>query len=378
MTEKKESAKSKHYKLKEACIRLAEGHPFYSDVPITTPLEALAVMRRELSRYDREVLCVVNLNTRMKPINFNIVSVGELNQSIVSIPNVLKSGILSNAESFLMLHNHPSGEIMPSEDDIKTTLKVVEAGKIMGISCLDHIIIGGGSGDYFSMREEKTVDFTSQTISMTAEDILRTGEKGTPYEGGTEKMARNSVREPLPVPDFVKEAEEQMAKTAREGKTAVPGMREEVTIKFGKGLAEPFQSKDGREFMRIMIPNQDQSDKTPWASFVLPAKAVHENQYGKGLWAKIPADGTTIVSKPVLKGQDEQGKNIWDDQKTKVPNSELKGMVEAYKTRAPLEKSAQPKESAREKLDALVKDTASKVAVDKPKAKTKSKKGPEL
>lgn len=53
-------------------------------------------------------------------------------------------------------------------------------------------------------------------------------------------------------------------------------------------------------------------------------------------------------------------------------------MVESYKTRAPQEKSAQPKESAREKLDALVKDTASKVAVDKPKAKTKSKKGPEL
>ena len=56
--------------------------------------------------------------------------------------------------------------------------------------------------------------------------------------------------------------------------------------------------------MRIMIPNQDQSDKTPWASFVLPAKAVHENQYGKGLWAKIPADGTTVVTKPVLKGQE--------------------------------------------------------------------------
>jgi hypothetical protein len=63
--------------------------------------------------------------------------------------------------------------------------------------------------------------------------------------------------------------------------------------------------------MRILIPNQDPGDKTPWASFVLPAKAVHENQYGKGLWAKIPAEGTTVVTKPVLKGQDEQGKNIY-------------------------------------------------------------------
>ena len=131
-----------------------------------------------------------------------------------------------------------------------------------------------------------------------------------------------------------------------------------------------------------MILNQDQSDKTPWASFVLPAKAVHENQYGKGLWAKIPADGTTVVSKPVLKGQDEQGKNIWEDQKTKVPNRELKGMVEAYKTKAPQardQKEAEPKESAREKLDALVKETAAKLSPEKtPKAKTKAKKGPEL
>ena len=111
---------------------------------------------------------------------------------------------------------------------------------------------------------------------------------------------------------------------------------------------------------------------------MLPAKAVHENQYGKGLWAKIPADGTTVVTKPMLQGQDDSGKNIWQDVKTQVPNTELKAMVESYKTRAPQEKSAQPKESAREKLDALVKDTASKVAVDKPKAKTKSKKGPEL
>lgn len=154
--------------------------------------------------------------------------------------------------------------------------------------------------------------------------------------------------------------------------------REEVTIKFGKGLAEPFTSKDGKEFMRITIPNQDPADKTPWASFVLPAKAVHENQYGKGLWVKIPADGTTTVTKPTLMGQDDAGKNVWQDVKTEVPNRDLKAMVEAYKTRAPQKKATEHRESAREKLDALVKDTAAKVSIDKPKAKTKAKKGPEL
>lgn len=56
---------------------------------------------------------------------------------------------------------------------------------------------------------------------------------------------------------------------------------EEITLHFGKGTVEPFTAKDGREMLKIVIPNADRSDHTPWASFVLPAKAVHENQYGK-------------------------------------------------------------------------------------------------
>ena len=65
-------------------------------------------------------------------------------------------------------------------------------------------------------------------------------------------MPENTRNENVQVPDFVQEAEAQIAKEAREGKTAeAPEKREEVTIKFGKGLAEPFTAKDGREFTRI-------------------------------------------------------------------------------------------------------------------------------
>ena len=106
---------------------------------------------------------------------------------------------------------------------------------------------------------------------------------------------------------------------------------EEITLHFGKGTVKPFTAKDGREMLKIVIPNADRSDHTPWASFVLPAKAVHENQYGKGLWAKIPADGHTTLTKPYLAGQGEDGKNIWKDEKTTVSNRELKSMVEFYK-----------------------------------------------
>ena len=88
--------------------------------------------------------------------------------------------------------------------------------------------------------------------------------------------------------------------------------KEELTIKFAKGVcSEPFMSKDGKELVRIKIPNADENDHRPWQSFVLGANQVHENQYGKGLWAKIPADGTTTVTKAVQVGE-RDGKRLWE------------------------------------------------------------------
>ena len=108
--------------------------------------------------------------------------------------------------------------------------------------------------------------------------------------------------------------------------------REELTIKFAKGLAETFTSKSGKELVRIKIPNIDPDDHSPWMSFVLPAKAVHENQYGKGLWAKIPADGTTTVSQSERR-ETEEGAHIWKRLDTVLTNQQLKMLVENYKNR---------------------------------------------
>ena len=137
---------------------------------------------------------------------------------------------------------------------------------------------------------------------------------------------------------------------------------EELTIKFGKGLAEPFTGKDGKDYMRILIPNTDAADHSPWASFVLPAKSVHENKFGKGLWAKIPAEGHTTVTKPE-RTDGIDGEIVWENRKESVPNAELKSMVEAYKTKAP--KDLDKRESVRGKLDALAKETAEKLSPDK-------------
>ena len=110
--------------------------------------------------------------------------------------------------------------------------------------------------------------------------------------------------------------------------------RKEVTIKFGKGLMEePFMSKSGKELVEIKIPNTDRKDTRPWESFVVPANYVHENQFGKGMWMKLPEAGRTRLSRSVLQGQDENGRNIWGRESREIPNVELKALMETYKTK---------------------------------------------
>ena len=107
----------------------------------------------------------------------------------------------------------------------------------------------------------------------------------------------------------------------------------EVTLKFGKGcVGDEFQGKDGKSYRQIMIPPNEET-KQPWQTFVVRSNQVHENQYGKGMWCKLPAEGSTTVTKSVAKGVDEDGKTIWENEKTKIPNKELKKMVESYKNK---------------------------------------------
>lgn len=350
----KVSEDAKRSTLKEVRIRLAPGRSLYSDVPLSSPAAAMEVMRREMAQFDREVLCTVNLNRRLRPINFNIVSVGSLCGSPADIPNILKSGILSNAYGFLLLHNHPSGDVSPSAEDIRATKRCVEAGKLLGLPCLDHILIGGGNGTFLSLRESGLVDFhtdVSLPVSLQADGV---GEGGTHY--GKDVKGEKKMTEERKSPQA-------------EPRTG----RDEITIKFGRGLAQSFRAKSGKVFSWILIPNRDPADKTPWASFVLPENVVHENKYGKGLWAKIPAEGTTVISKPVVTGKDETGANIWTDEKIRVTNRELKALVEAYKERGLPPREDKPRESAVEKLNMPSPGSVAKAEREKPKLQTKTK-----
>lgn len=145
------------YELKQVQVRLrlAEAEPLYSAEAITSPEKAANVMAGVLSEMDREYCCVVNLDGSNHPINFNIVSIGDVNHAAVPIQNVFKAAILSNASSIMLLHNHPSGSLNPSNDDIELTKRIIEAGKIMNIPVLDHLIIVGGTAEIVSIREER-------------------------------------------------------------------------------------------------------------------------------------------------------------------------------------------------------------------------------
>ena len=105
-----------------------------SQIPLTSPEGAAAVMRDVLKELDREWVCVVNMDNHLKPVNFNIVSIGSINQSLAPIQNILKSGILSNCSNIMLMHNHPSGDNEPSREDIQLTKRLVEAAKLMDMN----------------------------------------------------------------------------------------------------------------------------------------------------------------------------------------------------------------------------------------------------
>lgn len=149
----------KKYKLDQVSVRLklCEEKPLYSTEQIDTPRRAIEVMKDMLRQLDREYVCVVNLDNANRPINFNIVSMGSINASIVSMRELLKSAILSNSTSIILMHNHPSYHMekpKPSPEDNMTTLNVMVATDLLGLSLQDHIIVSGGTGSIYSYRTE--------------------------------------------------------------------------------------------------------------------------------------------------------------------------------------------------------------------------------
>ena len=139
-------------------IRLVKEPSLYSEKILDSPQTVVELMAKELAQYDREVFCVLNMKNNGQVINMNMVSVGSINASLVIPREVFKSSILANASAIIGLHNHPSGNVNPSNEDMLVTRKLQQCGQLLGIELLDHIIVGGTNEKMFSFREKKMLN----------------------------------------------------------------------------------------------------------------------------------------------------------------------------------------------------------------------------
>lgn len=131
----------------KAAVELANRVDGYSEMGtrliLKTPEDVAALVKGRLKEKKREYFLTVLLDTRNQLIKIAEISIGSLDTSIVHPREVFKEAISASAAAVILVHNHPSGDTEASEDDIQLTKRLAEAGEIVGIDVLDHVIIGG-------------------------------------------------------------------------------------------------------------------------------------------------------------------------------------------------------------------------------------------
>ena len=149
--------------LKTITWKIRDAAEVYVDIPkvnvksltkITCPKDLYQQFKFLFVNETVEKFTVFWLSSANKVTGFEIVSVGTLNSSVVSPREVFRGAIVNNCVNIIVAHNHPSGNIEPSNEDIAITKKLVECGKIMEINIFDHIIFGDG---YSSLVERRVI-----------------------------------------------------------------------------------------------------------------------------------------------------------------------------------------------------------------------------
>ncbi|WP_226668697.1 RadC family protein [Metabacillus litoralis] len=151
--DKKEKKKVSAKRVNIVSVKLVkESSLLYKERSIRSPNDGYQLMKLFLEDKDREHFIVASLDTKNQPVSINVCHIGSLNASIVHPREVMKAAVLSNAASIIVGHNHPSGKTEPSKEDLEVTKRLKEAGKIIGIDVLDHIIVGD---ETFTSLKEK-------------------------------------------------------------------------------------------------------------------------------------------------------------------------------------------------------------------------------
>lgn len=132
----------------KACLEIARrwgNTPKYfkeKSKKASSPEEIAGVLKSKIGHFKKEHFVLVSLDTRNNILGIDTISIGTLNASLVHPREMFEAAIRHHAASVIVAHNHPSGDPLPSDEDLKVTTRLQEAGKILGIQILDHVIIG--------------------------------------------------------------------------------------------------------------------------------------------------------------------------------------------------------------------------------------------
>jgi len=132
--------------------RLVAEHPEERPT-VSSPQDVLNLVGTEMSLLEQEQLRVVLLDTRNRVLAISTVYVGSANTSLLRVGELFRDAIRHNAVALVVVHNHPSGDPTPSAEDVSVTRMIVEAGKLLNVDVLDHVVIGGGR--YVSLKERR-------------------------------------------------------------------------------------------------------------------------------------------------------------------------------------------------------------------------------
>ncbi len=138
-----------------SCMLVREsitGYPADSRIQKPEDLYRIATEVLNLDKASEEYAYAIHVDTKNKVIGVHEISHGNLNTSVVHPREVFKTALLNNAYAIFLIHNHVSGDMTPSKDDISLTTKLKEAGEMLGIMLLDHIIVSNTG--FLSIKEE--------------------------------------------------------------------------------------------------------------------------------------------------------------------------------------------------------------------------------
>lgn len=130
-----------------------ERRYLYNSNRLTAPQQAAEAFTQIIGDPDREFFVTLMLDGKNRITGLHVVSEGSLNQSIVHPRETFKAAILANAAAVILAHNHPSGDTAPSREDREITRRLREAGELLGIKVLDHVIVATDTGNYMSFTE---------------------------------------------------------------------------------------------------------------------------------------------------------------------------------------------------------------------------------